>query len=239
MHYFTWENVVVNILKQGETVGSNGKINLYAAWSDLKPSEEKRQKLLFSYIFELLLLCVICMTFKKGRKQSEKTKRKIGEKIREIDLKEFGRLYNIGLSDREISKELKTCVSNVYYWRRKLKLPNLGHRKDCQCGSCRAERGESYNLGRRGEEVHNWKGDIVGYSALHEWIKRNKPKPVFCEICTERAPAELANKSQEYMRDIDDFWWACGSCHRRIDEPYKNTKRDERGKFIKNGIRNI
>lgn len=177
------------------------------------------------------------MTF-KGMRHSEETKRKIGEKGRKIDLKEFKRLYNMKLSDREISKEIKISVSNVFYWRKKLKLPNLGHKINCQCGVCKAKKGETYTFGKRDEEVPNWRGDKVGYSGLHAWIRENKPKITFCEMCGERLATELANKSGDYLRDINDFWWVCGSCHKRIDEPYKNKKRDEVGRFVKNGIRN-
>ena len=34
-----------------------------------------------------------------------------------------------------------------------------------------------------GNKNPNWKGDNVGYSCLHKWATRHKPKPEFCEIC--------------------------------------------------------
>ncbi len=58
-----------------------------------------------------------------------------------------------------------------------------------------------------------WKGDKVKYHALHEWIRTHKPKPSFCESCKIKEPSELANISQKYKRDVNDFEWLCKSCH--------------------------
>jgi len=65
----------------------------------------------------------------------------------------------------------------------------------------------------RGEKHYKWKGDKVGYGGLHSWIRRNKPKPELCECCGMSQPFDLANISQEYKRDINDFEWLCRSCH--------------------------
>lgn len=58
-----------------------------------------------------------------------------------------------------------------------------------------------------------WKGDKVGYSALHDWLKRRLVKPDKCEECKEIAPYDLANISQEYKRDLSDWEWLCRKCH--------------------------
>lgn len=62
-----------------------------------------------------------------------------------------------------------------------------------------------------------WKGDGVGYSTLHTWIRRHKPKPQFCEICGTRPPTDVANISGKYLRDINDFRWLCERCHLVLD----------------------
>ena len=59
----------------------------------------------------------------------------------------------------------------------------------------------------------NWKGNKVGYSGLHAWVKRRKPKPKRCEKCQKKKPLDLANISQEYKRDLNDWEWLCRSCH--------------------------
>jgi hypothetical protein len=62
-----------------------------------------------------------------------------------------------------------------------------------------------------------WKGDAVGYSSLHEWIRSNKLKPKLCEICKKQPPYDLANISGNYMRNTHDFQWLCRSCHMASD----------------------
>ena len=62
-----------------------------------------------------------------------------------------------------------------------------------------------------------WAGENVKYGAIHDWIKRRKPKPKKCPICKERKPYDLANISGEYKRDINDFEWLCRSCHMTFD----------------------
>lgn len=60
--------------------------------------------------------------------------------------------------------------------------------------------------------------------ALHLWARRRKPKPKECEMCKIHPPVDLANISQEYKKDIDDFMWLCRACHIRQDGRIKNLK---------------
>jgi hypothetical protein len=62
-----------------------------------------------------------------------------------------------------------------------------------------------------------WKGNTVGYSALHEWVKNRKPKPQTCENCHTVTPLDLANISQRYTRDLTDWEWLCRKCHMTKD----------------------
>ena len=111
-----------------------------------------------------------------------------------------------------------------------------GKCKDCQkeitkqskrCKSCSNKnrivlkvnrpKGLKYITDQKGEKNPNWKGDKVGYASLHRWISRYKPKPEFCEDCKKVKPYDLANISQEYKRDINDFEWLCRRCHQIKD----------------------
>jgi len=76
-----------------------------------------------------------------------------------------------------------------------------------------------------GDKNPMWKGDDVGYLALHEWIRKNKPKPKFCEICKVKPPIDLANISKKYKRDINDFEWICRRCHMKKDGRLKRLHR--------------
>lgn len=63
-----------------------------------------------------------------------------------------------------------------------------------------------------------WKGDLAGYGALHNWIRRHKPKPSLCENCKIKPPYDLANlNNHNYRRDVDDYVWLCRKCHNSMD----------------------
>lgn len=77
---------------------------------------------------------------------------------------------------------------------------------------------------RKGIENHLWKGDQVGYRAIHEWIRRERGSPDQCEHCGiigSEAGKRLvwANKSHEYKRELDDWIRLCYPCHRKHDFP--------------------
>lgn len=87
------------------------------------------------------------------------------------------------------------------------------------------------NLGRKGERHPMWKGDKVGYQALHTWIRKTLGKPNRCEHCQltveNSRKIHWANKSQEYMREPTDWLRLCISCHRKYDSsnPVKPLKK--------------
>lgn len=92
--------------------------------------------------------------------------------------------------------------------------------------------------GTRANEKHpRWKGDNVGYSQLHIWIRKNKVKSKFCECCKLVPPKDLANISQKYHRDINDFEWLCRKCHQikdDVQEKRKKTIKIKMGKRVNN-----
>ena len=75
-----------------------------------------------------------------------------------------------------------------------------------------------------------WKGENVGYFALHSWVRRKLGTPQKCEHCgkTETGRYYWANKSHEYKRDLTDWLRLCGKCHAGYDnwgEKISKTKR--------------
>ena len=101
----------------------------------------------------------------------------------------------------------------------------LGRMKTCsrECGYKVVS--EKLQQGGNGQ----WKGDSVGYSPLHDWVRTRKPKPKVCECCKVRAPYDLANISQKYKRSIEDFEWLCRSCHMNKDKRMNNLKQFKSG----------
>lgn len=66
----------------------------------------------------------------------------------------------------------------------------------------------------------NWKGDNVGYSGVHIWIKKIYGTPRTCDFCDigpDKANFEWANISRKYKRDREDWMRLCQSCHRKFD----------------------
>jgi hypothetical protein len=69
------------------------------------------------------------------------------------------------------------------------------------------------------EKNPNWKGDNVGYYALHDWVARYKGKANQCIHCksTNSTRYEWANVSGKYKRDLDDYISLCKKCHNNFD----------------------
>ncbi len=70
----------------------------------------------------------------------------------------------------------------------------------------------------KNEKHWGWKGDSVSYEALHAWIKKRKKKPMRCGHCKQKKKLELANRSHQYKRDVDDYMYVCRKCHRVYDK---------------------
>lgn len=72
-----------------------------------------------------------------------------------------------------------------------------------------------------GKNNHGWKGDNVGYVALHEWVRKVKGLPDTCEYCKisglKSRKINWANKSKQYKREASDWIRLCIKCHRQYD----------------------
>lgn len=69
----------------------------------------------------------------------------------------------------------------------------------------------------KSENHSQWKGDKVGIDALHTAMRKQVPKPEFCENCKCVPPRDLANISGKYKRDPSDWKWLCRKCHMMED----------------------
>lgn len=91
-----------------------------------------------------------------------------------------------------------------------------------------------------GEKNVNWKGDDVGYHALHGWIARQYGKADHCEKCgCDQIPKgrqrwfDWANLSHEYKRDVSDWMMMCKPCHREYDKTHMAYKKKPMKKSAK------
>lgn len=55
-------------------------------------------------------------------------------------------------------------------------------------------------------------------SAIHEYIRRRKPKPKVCEHCKSKPPKDLSNKNHRYTRKLSNYEWLCRKCHREYEK---------------------
>lgn len=63
------------------------------------------------------------------------------------------------------------------------------------------------------EDNPQWKGVAVQYNALHTYIKRRLKKPKRCQKCNKIKKLDLANISQKYKRNLNDWEYLCRKCH--------------------------
>lgn len=73
--------------------------------------------------------------------------------------------------------------------------------------------------GQTNEKHGLWRGDKVGYTALHQWLYRHYGQPRKCEQCeSETAKAyDWANITGVLGRDRENWMRLCRSCHMKLD----------------------
>jgi hypothetical protein len=69
-----------------------------------------------------------------------------------------------------------------------------------------------------------YKGNKIGYHALHNWVRKELGEPKQCSKCNSRKNLQWANKSGKYKQEVDDWIRLCASCHVRYDGTINNLK---------------
>ncbi len=72
----------------------------------------------------------------------------------------------------------------------------------------------------RGDKHILWKGDNVGYFALHSWVRRilgKANKCCYCNGLSKSVTFHWANKSHQYKRELSDWMMLCVPCHSKYD----------------------
>lgn len=71
---------------------------------------------------------------------------------------------------------------------------------------------------RSGENHPQWKGNIVSYSQLHRWARKQFGNPRFCWLCEKTGRIEMACINGIYTK-LESTWAAlCVKCHRMFDQ---------------------
>ena len=94
-----------------------------------------------------------------------------------------------------------------------------------RCYSCAAKKrviDYPYSILQGGDKHYAWKGNEVGYTALHMWIYKMYGQPDTCEECGKSNLKgkfiNWANISGNYLRGRDDWKRLCKSCHVKFDD---------------------
>jgi hypothetical protein len=90
----------------------------------------------------------------------------------------------------------------------------------CKKNSGSIKKGERRGINtefKKGVTPLTFKGDDVGYFALHRWVQRHKGKAKKCAECGSEKNVQWANISHDYKRELDDYKEMCPKCHRRYD----------------------
>jgi len=123
---------------------------------------------------------------------------------------------------KESCSEGKFCSYKCYWESKRI----YGNKPDCiDCGKkltahycVRCEKcSDKYMVGERHSR---WKGDGVGYRALHAWIERQLGRPNKCSECGKVGyghQIHWANVSGQYLRDVSDWVRLCSKCHKAFD----------------------
>jgi hypothetical protein len=81
-----------------------------------------------------------------------------------------------------------------------------------------AETRSKLSEGQRGSRGNNWKGNEVGYSGLHKYLRQHYPKTGICEECGQTARTQYALiHGRTYSRNREDYRELCRCCHMRYD----------------------
>jgi len=123
-------------------------------------------------------------------------------------------------------EDVKYLKKNYPYGKKKELMKRLKrnfHTITCKAHRLRIERKVTPNLN---EKNGQWKGNKATLNSIHYWVKARKPKPIWCEKCGIRKAYDLANLSQKYKRDINDYAYWCRKCH-------MNSKEDNRLKTLR------
>ena len=89
-------------------------------------------------------------------------------------------------------------------------------------GGYKSLKGSLAKIGEKNPSFGKLK-DNPSYTGLHTYMHKilDKTKPKNCEHCGLEKKLEMANKSHQYKRELDDWLWLCKKCHFKYDDGEK------------------
>ncbi len=141
---------------------------------------------------------------KKGYKHTEDAKQK-------ISLAGKGRKHSLG-ARLKISKAHKGMKFSEEHKR------NISLSKE---GVFAGDKNYFFSRQFVGSQNSNWKGNNVGYRAIHRWVEKWRGKPDVCQKCGKSGltgrEIHWANIDHQYKRILEDWIRLCAKCHGEHD----------------------
>lgn len=175
--------------------------------------------------------CSLCLKSFKRRESYLKNSKKI-----------FCSRHCFWLAKR--TQEARTCFicgKQTYFIKSRLNQPRHFcsmdcYKKDLKGRKMKESTKKMLKETRKGSRNPNWKGDIVAYKALHQWVRTNIQHSSVCILCKAEKKLDIANISQEYKRDLSDWEWLCRRCHMIKDGRLERfIMRDKRSAILRAG----
>jgi hypothetical protein len=130
------------------------------------------------------------------------------------------------------SRECKRCILK-YYYQKKNDKNFLEKKREIAIKSywkiqAPKRKRRSENTFGKGETHSRWLGDNIGYTGIHLWLNKMYEKIGICELCKQKNNTDFALiPGKEYKRKRENYFEICRSCHSKIDNKYKNFKREK------------
>ncbi len=150
-------------------------------------------------------------------KLKEKSINKIAKKCNVSDATILNWLRKFEISTRNHSEAGKLMKENKG-WIKKGNQNWLGKTHSKESKKKMSISQKARKIDHKNEKNPQWKGDNVGYSALHVWICSHKKKEGICIICNEYKYTDWACIDHNYTRDLENYIELCHSCHKIYDK---------------------
>ena len=161
-----------------------------------------------------------------GCYRADKASRRMAARTPDETGKRYGKLLVLerdGLDGRNAAWRCRCDCGNEV----RARATRLRSRETVSCG-CWVPTKERKD--HNGNDHHNWKGEEVGYHALHIWLAKHKTKTGICSRCNAERYTEWANiaPGRPRSRNLDDYVEVCKPCHMELDDhPWLRAKLKE------------